>query len=139
MNRRGKRIAFTVAARGLAMVLAVGIFYRRVVLDHIQEWQFQLTQETRTIEPEPALQGDAFLLAEPPVGLPLISFLEILANYSGWPVIHAPEEGNSETELLARAERVTADIARMTLESSGYRVLEQRFPRKAYVVIRDNP
>ena len=57
MNRRGKRIAFTVAATGLAVVLVVGILYRHAIRDHLQAWHFQLTRETTTIEPEPEMHG----------------------------------------------------------------------------------
>jgi hypothetical protein len=32
---------------------------------------------------------------------------------------------------------VTADIARAILEANGFRVLEGHFPRRAYVIIRD--
>ena len=39
--------------------------------------------------------------------------------------------------LPTRPEEVGADILRAELETMGWRVLEQRFPRRAYVVIRE--
>jgi hypothetical protein len=46
MNRRGRRIAFTMAATGVAVVL--GLFYRDAVSAHLTAWWFQLSHETLT-------------------------------------------------------------------------------------------
>jgi hypothetical protein len=62
--------------------------------------------------------------------------LRSLAHSSGLPVIIESEsiEGleDSQTDHLA------SDITREIFQRCGYRVLEQRFPRHAYVVIRED-
>jgi hypothetical protein len=77
MFLRGKRIAFTVAATGLAVVLVVGILCRRAVLDHIEAWHFQLTGESVTIEPGQSSDN------QDPMSLPFA----LLASLSGCPVL----------------------------------------------------
>ena len=54
MNRRGKRIAFTVAATGAVVLIVLVILYRDAVRDHVEAWQFQRSTETMTIEPSAA-------------------------------------------------------------------------------------
>jgi hypothetical protein len=51
MKRRGKRLAFTVAATGGAVLLVLVVANWRTVRDHAEAWWFQLTRETETIEP----------------------------------------------------------------------------------------
>jgi hypothetical protein len=151
MNRRGKRLAFTVAVTGLVVLTGLAILHWGTVHDHVQAWRFQLTTETVMIEPDPALkelpvdkEGRLRFrsLIEPPPGHAYASFafLRILASASGQPVILALDECaaalGGQIILPTRSEEVGADILRAELETMVWRVLEQRFPRRAYVVIR---
>jgi hypothetical protein len=107
MNRRGKRLTLGVMAVGLAVVIVLVIAHWGTVRDHVEAWHFQLTRETESMDPAP---WD-----------------------SGPPLVFAPAETVSWPALPAKAWH-TADLA-VTLGASGLRVLEQRFPRRAYVVI----
>ena len=68
-----------------------------------------------------------------------LSFLEALANYGGKPVILPAEEqyGHFFPVLDSLNNRVPVDTAREFLWVFGWRVIEQRFPRHAYVIIAD--
>jgi hypothetical protein len=162
--KRGKRIAFTVAATGVVMVLGVGILYRRVVLDHIQAWHFQLTTKTETIRPSPvdpfSLPTDRFerTVTQPEVysqlniydrlsdkgkrfswhAYPVSLFLHLLANYSVRPVIFSASE-NPDSVIIGHGSLTTESVVRLAFKDNGWRVLDQRFPRRAFVVIRANP
>jgi hypothetical protein len=159
MSRRGKRIAFTVATMGLAVVLALGILYWRVVLDHVEAWRFQLTRDTKTIKPDPALEAqpletrrgfnkkltrEKLVMFEQDVGTCFFDaecLFQVVANSSGCPVILHPAMSSADITLWmltpAWMDSANADAAVGLLRSDGYRVLEQRVPRRAYVVIRD--
>jgi hypothetical protein len=154
MNRRGRRLAFTMAATGGVVVLGVGILHWGAVRDHVEAWHFQLTRETETIEPEPAMRGIPKVLEASPAGVSFYAnallsleghpwyqasdFVRILANHSGHYAIFATEENSTSQILLgSKFDGVTANIARDILEANGWRIIEQRFPRRAYVVIRD--
>jgi hypothetical protein len=164
MNRRGRRLAFTVAATGLAVVIGLCILHWNTVRDHVEAWRFQLTSKTETIEPNPALKG---LVASLQVDdLNLRGCVQVLANHSGFRVIvdraeYTATDGEWAVEIHAKFSQagslmfddgrgrtppgretvltfgVTTNWALQALKVEGYRVLEQRFPRRAYVVIRD--
>jgi hypothetical protein len=155
MNRRGKRLAFTVAATGLAVLLGLGILHWSTVRDHVEAWYFQLTMETETVEPNPGVKGVAIDL-EPDIfskdwfvggisGLREISgyiytpriLFSSLANCTGWPVTFDSKGAadDSRIPLSTRLQNVSAERFRMLLNANNYRVIEQRFPRKAYIVI----
>ena len=141
MNRRGKRLTLGVMAVGLAVILVLGIVHRDAVRDHVKAWHFQLTRETRTIEPNPAAgrtteynQTSFFSrhqsrLSEERVEAPLSTLLAELGDSSGQPVVIDSAEDSGVLLEVGDSTPVTA------LETNGYRVLEQRFPRRAYVVI----
>jgi hypothetical protein len=150
MNRRGKRFAFTVAAMGLVVLLGLGFLYRAAIRDHLEGWHFQLTRETETIPRETILkESDSPLILASrrgPSGSKLgiddrVLFL-MLGMCSDHPVICDPTEGSgshfgSRFEPRELTVRSDADVIRY-LKENGWRVIVQRFPWRAYVVMRDN-
>jgi hypothetical protein len=63
----------------------------------------------------------------------------LIADWSGHPVIFSPTEGVGSDFCLVLtkdAETMRAPEALRIVTANGWRVLEQRFPRRAYVVIR---
>ena len=123
MKRRARQVTIGAAVLGTvlpAILIAVcGVSVR----DHVQAWHFQLTRDTKAIEPlperaiRPRTQEDLLVFAADRLRLPVIvDPLEVTSFVVGSPV---PE----------------SDI-RGSLERQGWRVLEQRFPRRAYVLLR---
>jgi hypothetical protein len=157
MNRRGKRLALGVMAVGLAVVLVLAIAHWDTVRDHVEAWTFQLTRKTKTIEPgrgsgtrlegEPGIScGMDGLSADPRVASSK-EFLEFLATSANTPVVVAPgsrqsvivwgiAEGSPRGSLHATADGPAQLLG--ILHEQAWRVLEQRFPRHAYVVIRED-
>ena len=129
MNRRRITIAAVALVAAVVAVLAVACW--GTVRDHVQAWHFQLTRETKTIAP--LVDGgalDPFLRREP---LLRIAFQEL-----HHPVIFDPPEA-SQLPRMGNWYQVSLDgeeAARVLLERCGYRVLVQRFPERAYVLIR---
>jgi hypothetical protein len=133
MNRRGRRLAFTVAATGLAVVLVLGMVYRVDLRDHLEAWRFQLTRATKTIEP---LAPEQTVTFQPQMATlyPINEHpLQVTASFSGYAVIFDPKQ----MPPLVEAVTVSRGGATGLLKAQGWRVIEQRFPRKAYVLIRD--
>jgi hypothetical protein len=117
MKPRARRVAVATAVLG-AGALAVVLTALR---DHIEAWRFQLTRDTKTV---PQDCGDA---TSPPI-------LCLLARSSGWQVIFDARDAGSlgwSSDM-----RSPQDILNL-LRGFRWRVLEQRFPRRAFVVIRD--
>jgi hypothetical protein len=117
--KRGKRIAFTVAATGLAVVLGLSLLHWGTVRDHAEAWWFQATNETGELWPTPGLK---WCLPCP---------FKDLADQSGHPVI-IPTNLDMDNYGVDGFEL-------MSLRKAGFRIVEQRFPRTAYVVIPPNP
>ena len=144
MNRRGKRLALAVAATGLGVLLVLVVYHWGPVRDHVEAWRFQSTRETLRIEPNPIFKGRPVDLGAEirhsfeiePVGI-----LKLLANHSGSQVIYSRKR--SEPGLVAPRDgdigMATSDLATRILQANGWRVLEQFFPRRAYVVIGGEP
>ena len=143
MKRRGKRIAFTVAAAGLAVVLVLGTIHRGAVRDHLEAWHFQLTRKTKTVTPGSA--GRSFTSLCEKVGMGPRSVVQdevllgVLAERSGRSVIWDPA-GPTWAFVLGQGEelRTAADATRI-LRAGAWRVLDQRFPRRAHIVLHDEP
>jgi hypothetical protein len=151
MKRRGWRVVLTVVTVGLALVASLVAFKWPTVRDHAEAWWFQVARKTETIEPAPALKESPreFMHAvEQEVTLiDMRGCFLVLATYSGLKVIFdSAEDENSAFPrttdfhsfwILPRGSDLTAASALDVLRENGWRVLEQRFPRRAYVVIRD--
>jgi hypothetical protein len=138
MNRRGKRIAFTVAATGLAVVLVLAIVHWGTVRDHVGAWRFQLTTETITMEPRTEALALWASEREDPgkLGLEFWELCDMLAGYSNVPVVFASIEAKTIFLLGGRWTLAAADSLQI-LKENRWRVLDQRLPQRAYVVIRD--
>ena len=107
----------TAAGTWLAAVLVV--VHRDTVRDHLEAWHFQLTRETETLEPGPLIRSDRFVF-DPREGF--------------WSaVIFDPSSRDSRSDNLHSP--YTADEVLHFFREGGWRVLEQRFPRRAYIVI----
>jgi len=139
MNRRGKRLTLGVMAVGFAVVLGLAIAHWRAIVDHVEVWYFQLTTETEVIEPGPVtarlkveIHGSEAYSCE--IGellsilkLPVIIEPRYKPRRVWWPIDNpSPLEMRTQPDLVSRILRV-----------NRIRVLEQRFPQRAYVVIRD--
>jgi hypothetical protein len=136
MKRRGWRVALTVATLGLALVAGLVAFNWAIVRDHAEAWWFVATRETKTIEPNSPNPGP---FAE--------QLFHVAAGVSGCQVIFAPKETGGWVRVESADPRVKRGGYSFTgnfsikgsiwelLEAEGYRVLEQRFPRRAYVVV----
>jgi hypothetical protein len=155
------------------------------VCDHVEAWRFQLTRETKTIEPqwqneapEPwstqfysiflaQYSGQPVILAvdstdellaprairegvkgkpgislsersRGQVGVSRLSLLRLFADYWGIPVVHGAQLATGfQWYLVEECLGLTGDAALQDLREYGYRIIEQRLPRRAYVVIHD--
>jgi hypothetical protein len=111
MKHRARRVTIGALCLGALVVAVLVVACWGTVRDHVEAWHFQLTRETMTI-PHP----------------------------SGWPVILASGDRKALDTPITLPDRyknvVTVDFGRALLEANGWRVLDQRFPRRAYVLIR---
>ena len=132
MNRRGKQVTLGVMGLGLAVVLVLVITHWGTVRNHVEAWHFQLTTETETLEPHPQ-DGPLVVKAR------TRHLCGLLADHSGQPVILAAEEHDPlehvPLHFTDRFEGELTYVAKKILEANGWRVLQQLFPRRAYVVI----
>jgi hypothetical protein len=139
MNRRGTRLTLGVVVVGLAVVLVLAVAHWGTVRDHLEAWRFQLTTETDAIRPDPPYLE----LCQKRSGYNWSGFkdlLSLLASTSGRLVITSRDAFDRYQAVgMVPARDLTPDFALHLLRSEGCRVLEQRFPRSAYVVIDDQP
>ena len=130
------------AALGAVVVAALVVTNWSTVRDHVEAWHFQLTRETETQEPSDvdyesiSVEADgtihSFAIAYP-------SLYGMLARYSERPVIFEVYEGIGDDMAvrIGRGQTLPGADVLQVLKDNGCRVLGQRFPRRAYVVIRD--
>jgi hypothetical protein len=132
MERRARRVAIGAAAAGSLIVAILIVANREVVRDHLAAWHFQLTRETKTIAP---LRGAA--LGPYPTEESLI---RVAARPLHHPLIFDPREAVPLPPIsrLRKSFPYTERAARTFLERYGYRVLEQRFPGRAYIILRSS-
>jgi len=137
------------------IVLLVVIADWPTIWDHVAAWQFQLTKETETFDathhhgPEPLLREGYYGL-EGEQALPIderkpfyetpTPWLYRLAEHSGVPVIFTRVDASTRKYYLVvpptdEDTRHSSDILRI-LRANGWRIVEQRFPCRAYIVIR---
>lgn len=131
MKRRARRVAIGAAAAGSLLVAILIVANWEVVRDHLAAWHFQLTRETKTIAP---LVRGAALGPHPAEE----SLLRIAARPLHHPLIFDPREAVPLPPVsgLRKSFPYTERAARRFLETYGYRVLEQRFPGRAYIILR---
>jgi hypothetical protein len=134
MNRRGKRltlgVTITAAALGVGLVAALAIADWRTIRDHLEAWRFQMMRATDRIPPGPLPSRFSWTTDEGEhPALPLLFCM--LANHYGHPVIF-DAAGIQEIRFPA----VPATEALEVLKAKGWRVIEQRVPQPAHVILR---
>jgi hypothetical protein len=141
-RRRRWALGASLAAGALILVLVISGW------DQIQAWRV-LQGETVTIVPdasrtagtvEESLRVSA-ALRNHVYRFQARTLLEFLATRSGWPVILRASGRNAletwiELEPQASRAAITSDAVLPLLRSRGWRIVEQRFPRRAYVVLQ---
>jgi hypothetical protein len=159
-----RQITLAAAVLGAGVVAVLAVAHWGVIQDHVEGWRFQLSTKTATILPNPAMRGLQTVLTgwiyneKKYSRFKLEELLSLLGNHSGSPVVYDPSDpiwdksslpaGVWWTEAPPPSTRqfslrpteiraATADLATRILRANGWRVLDLRFPRKAYVVIRD--
>ena len=146
MKPRARRVTFAAAVLGAAIVAVLMVLNWATVRDHAEAWWIQLTRETETILPNQSLKEVRSI----PFGLstidtPDLSFASfvLLAKYSGVDVVFTSDWNKLERvtvvdlpdwniDLPTETTTRITDRIRSALEKDGWRVLEQRFPRRAY-------
>ena len=133
MKPRARRVTIGAAVLGAVLVAVLVVSHWSIACDHLEAWRFQMTRETTTIEPlwdeTRTWHWREFQEVD----------LYIAAKELRSPVIFAPRELPSKEgrvwltrHLLER----TGDDIRSRLQKLGWRLIEQRFPRRAYVAIQ---
>ena len=118
------RLLFAVTAAALVAVLVTGLTVAcwGTVRDHVVAWHFQLTRETEIMGPRSLNEGE------------MVTTPGILARYSNRSVIFDPVPERGTVWGLNR--NASLDHVLVLLRHDGYRVIEQRVPRRAYVLVR---
>jgi hypothetical protein len=152
MKPRARRVTIAAAVLGAGVVAVLAVANWNTVRDYVEAWRFQLTMETKTIDPSAASNGSPASIEVWPDGggghtAYLLDWLQALANSSGLPVIvdypswiesvfvrgiNTPR--NASPVVVGG---ITTKSALQALWGDGCRVLEQRFPRRAYIVVGD--
>jgi hypothetical protein len=147
MNRRTRRIAFVSAGAG-ALVIA-GLVAWSTVRDHAEAWWFEATRSTRTLTPQGIPPTESMVELTPEY------LIQCIANYSGRSVVFDPDSlGNRFSFKGHRLPRARPQpfwyfrrdvhwlaasppdfMLRILEEKWRLRVLDQSFPRRAYVVV----
>ena len=141
MKRRGKRISFMLAGAVLASVTGLAMLHREGIRNHLEAWRFQLARETEMLEPDLEDPGWIEVLkiqveASGDESLPMPVLLEVLANSSRTPVIS--DRAREERWIPWGKRDFAAETALHAAREAGLHVLEQCFPRRAYVVVSDD-
>jgi hypothetical protein len=159
MKRRARRTTIEVAILAVLAVAPVAVLafaHWDTVRDHVEAWHFQLTRETKTADPKldrgpERLYRGGYYGLEGLKALPIderepfyeapTPWLCSLAEWSDNPVIYNRAEVSSRKYYIVvsttdEKTRRPSGILRI-VRGNGWRVLKQRFPQRAYVVIRD--
>jgi hypothetical protein len=156
MKPRARRVTIVAAALGVGVVGVLVVAHWGAVRDHVEAWHFQLTQKTVTIEPNLGFYVEATLppyillmlahstsqpvVFDPGDPPPAVSCKEVGENAALTEAVQDPDGPTmlEESEVSADAfSRVPRSAVLRILKGFNFRVIEQRFPRRAYVVIRD--
>jgi hypothetical protein len=134
VKRRARRVTIAAAVLGAGVVAVLVVAHWATVRDHVEASWFQLTRETETIELPRGLRVS--LRVE-------TGILQLLADTSGCAVIRERADSFFERSIHVDwsvwVRETRPEMCLRLLRENGYRVIEQRFPRSAYVVIRDEP
>jgi hypothetical protein len=124
MKRRARRAVLGATALVAVLVAALVVSHWSTVRDHVEAWHFQLTHETKTIEP----LNSAEVLSDS------LHVFQLLSTGANLRVICDPDE--RDIDGWRASPKLSVDTMLLALRENGYCVLEQRFPRRAFVVIR---
>jgi len=138
MKPRARRATIGVAALAVVLLVVLVVACWGTVRDHVEAWHFQLTRKTMEVTPPPK----GFRPVQEPSVEDVAGCRLILATDSCLPVVFDSAEDRVSAFVLRDLDKevtefLRVDEARRVLRVNGYRILEQRFPRRAYVVIRD--
>jgi hypothetical protein len=144
MKPRARRVAIAAAVLGAGVIAVLVVAHWGTVRNHVEAWHFQLTTQMERIEPSlhhkinsddpDPLSGVSYAdlvkahRTEATLRDPLLLWL--LADLSGYPVVFATSEGQSSSVALSHGEALEL------LEEHGYRIIEQCFPTRAYVIMK---
>jgi hypothetical protein len=133
VKRRARRVTIAAAILGAGVVGVFVALHWATVRDHVEAWRFQLAGEMETIKPDPRVK--TIPMHQGSFSFPFL--LHILAAYSDCPVIFGSDDNGLIVTMNLASRNALPHRARDEVQARGFRVLEQRFPRHAYVVIRD--
>jgi hypothetical protein len=120
MKRRARRAVIGGAALVALVVDVLVVANWGTVRDHVEAWWFQATSETAELNPLH-------------LSICLQCPFQDLANQNSQPVI-LPTTGIDMEHVDLDPGLASAPLE--MLRKAGFRILEQRFPRRAYVVVR---
>ena len=127
MKPRARRVVLGAAALGAVLVAVLVVTHWPTIRDHADAWHFQLTHRTAIM-----IAGGRCDYGAPNQSKgERLSFA--LAAFSGRPVIFDPAQ--DDYDPMWDDYDPMPDTGGLIVPL-GYRVLEQRFPRTAFVVIR---
>jgi hypothetical protein len=127
MKRRGWRVALTVATLGLALVAGLVALNWEAVRNQVEAWRFVVTRETEEILPDPMFINTSDLGPVPAFTL--------LSSCTGRPVVCDRTKDNRPFYSSTQWDKADKDFILNALKNHGFRVIEQRFPRLAYLVV----
>ena len=125
------------------LVAVLAVAYWGTVRDHVEAWHFQMTRETETIQPKKGIRLEQF--SEETAIVFSRDYLQMLSTHSSLSVIFDPAECEEYATLWIQPRRTlpfptnatsAADWVLNVFRAAGCRIVEQRLPRAAYVVIR---
>jgi hypothetical protein len=124
MTPRARRAVIGATALVAVVVAVLVVAHWDTVRDHVEAWHFQLTRDTRTIDPSP--EG----MSERGPAISEKDVLHFVADRLRCPMILDQRDGLNELAFIS------GNSVRELFENEGWRVLEQRLPRRAFVLIR---
>ena len=143
MKPRARRVVLGAAALVAVLVAVVVAANWGTVRDHVEAWHFQLTRETTSIHPD-GVDADAYQTHDLGATAHVREHVRDLARALRCPVIF----DSNDAELLPQCiftvyeccvpptPNSRESFLAFLKEERGYCIIEQRFPRRAYVVIR---
>jgi hypothetical protein len=156
MKPRARRVTLAAVVLGAGVVGVFVVLNWRAVCDHVEAWRFQLTSKTAMIRLGFGDEGNTIqdLRTQRVVvggnshghiksACEVCDLLQLLCRSQDDLVIADSQDlfqrvwWSAEEATLRDPLDATPDLVRRILVARGWRVLEQRFPRRAYVVIRD--
>jgi hypothetical protein len=127
MKPRARRIPLLTVGAACLVVAGVVILNWSLISDHVEAWRFVAARKTDTLQP-----GDQAPSLEE--RRPVKRLFQILADISQRAVVCDSEEMDCPIAKLRLPENTSTGKALRALRASGYRILEQHVPRRAYVV-----